>query len=97
MEMIRLCEVATCEKSGNPCLDTTTQTNRDTMEVAIYSYCRKKRAGSPVTNPYTGICSLYWKLEHNRLKTYEDNEDLRNSERSRTPRIPRIEDIVDLV
>ena len=33
----------------------------------------------------------------NRSETYEDNEDLGNSERSRTPKIPCTKDIADLV
>ena len=63
----------------------------------ISSQSRKKCTGSPVPNTYTRIHSLYWKLEAVRSKTYEDNEDSKNSGSFRTMKFSHIEDITYLV
>ena len=75
----------------------TPQTNQNTSEIVIYSCRGKKRAGSPITNPYTRICPLTESLRCNQSETHEDSEDFENSERTQTPKISRIENIADLV
>ena len=63
IEMIRLRKAVAREKDAKNCPDAATQTSRGTVKVAIFSYCRRKCADSPIITMYLGIRAFHRKLE----------------------------------